>query len=310
MEKSMKIAIIGAGAMGSLFGVKLSSVPENTVYLLDVWTEHVDAVNSHGVLMELGCESTTYENLIASTDAASVGHADLAIILVKSTDTKQAVESNMDVFGPETTIITLQNGLGNVELIREVVGDKNVVAGTTSHGAMVLGPGKIRHTGAGKTIIGELDGSQTDRIKTITDAFNKACIETNLSDDVMSAIWGKLLVNAGINALAGITKCHNGELIEHPELMELLELAVLEGVEVAEAKGIKLGFADPVSRTKEVCMATAKNKASMLQDILNNRKTEIDMINGAIVREGNKLDIATPINAALTNLIHFFEKQR
>jgi 2-dehydropantoate 2-reductase len=304
----MKIVVIGPGAMGCLYGAKLSSVPENKVYLLDIRTERADAINSHGILIEWGGEFTKYKNVVAGTDASSVGYADLVIIFVKSTATKEAVLGHTAVFGPETAVLTLQNGLGNVELISEVIGRKNVIAGTTAHGATVLGPGKVRHAGVGKSIIGELDGKRTERINAICDMFNKAGLETGLSDDVLSVIWDKLLVNTGINALVGITKLYNGELLEHPELIELLELAVTEGAEVAKAKGIKLGFDDPVSRTKDVCRATAKNKASMLQDILNHRKTEIDMINGAIVREGRKLGIVTPINLALTNLIKFIEK--
>jgi len=305
----MKIAIIGAGAMGCLYGAKLSSVAENEVYLLDVWKEHVDAINAQGLLMEESGEFNKYEKLTASTDASAVGHADIAIVFVKSTLTKQAVESNIEVFGPDTVALTLQNGLGNIELIGETVGNERVVAGTTAHGATMLGPGKMRHAGTGKTIIGEPGGKETERIKAVCDVFNKAGLQTIVSENVLGVVWDKLLVNVGINALTGITRLYNGQLLEYPEITELLESAVAEGAEVAKAKGVKLGFDDPIAHTKEVCAATAKNKASMLQDILNKKKTEIDMINGAIVRVGKELGIETPVNIALTNLIKFFEKQ-
>ena len=304
----MKIAIIGAGAMGCLYGAKLSSAPENEVHLIDVWREHIDAVNSTGLSMEEESGFEVYGNLNAHTDASEVGFADLAVVFVKSTLTEQAVSSNVEVFGPDTAALTLQNGLGNIDLISKVIGSGKVLAGTTAHGATMLGPGKMRHAGQGMTFIGELDGSKTQRTETIADVFNKAGLETTVSDNILGMVWDKLLVNVGINALTGITKLHNGQLLEYPEIVELLELAVLEGAEIAKAKGVRLGFADPVSHTKDVCAATAKNKASMLQDILNRRKTEIDMINGAIVREGKALGIETPVNNALTNLIRFFEK--
>jgi len=304
----MKIAIIGAGAMGCLYGAKLSLAPENKIFLINRWKEHVDALNAHGLLIESGGEFTKYENFTASTDVSGVGYADLAIICVKSTSTKQAMEEHIGVFGPDTAVLTLQNGLGNVELISEVIGSKNVIAGITAQGSTVLGPGKVRHAGVGKSVIGELDGNRTKRIENVCEMFNKADLETSISDDIMSVIWSKLMVNVGINALSGITKLHNGELLEHPEIAELLELAVTEGAAVARAKGIKLEFDDPVSRAKDVCVATAKNKSSMLQDILKKKKTEIDMINGAIVREGGKLGISTPVNLALMNLIKFIEK--
>ena len=304
----MKIAIIGAGAMGCLFGAKLSAAPENEVHLIDVWKEHVDAINARGLLIEEDGAFAAYENVTAGVDASVCGHADLAVIFVKSTATKRAVQDNLGVFGPKTAALTLQNGLGNVERVREVIGGARVIAGTTAHGATMLGPGKARHAGRGRTVIGESDGSVTERIEAIRDTLNQAGIETDLSDNVLGLLWDKLLVNAGINALTGITRLRNGELLDHPELVDLMERAAREGAAVAKAKGIKLGFDDPVAHTKAVCRATAKNKASMLQDILNHRKTEIDAINGAIVREGALVGVETPINLTLTSIIKFLEK--
>jgi 2-dehydropantoate 2-reductase len=295
--------------MGCLYGAKLSAVAENSVYLLDVWQEHIDAVNSRGLMMESDGKSEKYENLVACSQSEYAGEADLALIFVKSTLTKQAVESSKHVFGPGTAVLTLQNGLGNIELISGAVGRGRVIAGTTAHGATMIGPGKIRHAGRGKTVIGELDGTVSERISAICNAFDKAGIETEITRNVLGVVWDKLLVNVGINALTGITGLLNGQLLEYPELEELLEAAVREGEAVAKALGVKLEFDDPVAHTKEVCRATAKNKASMLQDILNHRKTEIEMINGAIVREGRKLSINVPVNTALTNLIKFREKQ-
>jgi len=305
----MKIAIIGAGAMGCLYGAKLSSVPENQVFLIDVWKEHMDAINSCGLMMEEDGAFNNYGNLNACTDASFAGRADLAVIFVKSTLTREAVQSNIEVFGPDTAALTLQNGLGNIELIGEVIGVENVIAGTTAHGATMLGPGKMRHAGRGMTVIGEISGKESGRVKSICEVFNKAGLETVISDNVVGIVWDKLLVNVGLNALTGITRLYNGQILEHPEIEELMESAVLEGFEVAKAKCVRLGYPDPVSHAKEVCEATAKNKSSMLQDILNRKKTEIDMINGAIVRAGESLGVETPINKALFNLIKFFEKQ-
>ncbi|MCL1982612.1 MAG: 2-dehydropantoate 2-reductase [Clostridiales bacterium] len=304
----MKIAVIGAGAMGSLYGAKLSASPENEVILIDVWKEHVDAINACGLLLEENGELVKYGNVTAFSDASRAGQADLAIIFVKSTMTMQAVLSNIAVFGPKTAAITLQNGLGNVDIISQAVGMENVLAGTTAQGAMVMGPGKVRHSGFGMTAIGELDGKKTARIEAVHGLLEGAGFETTISNNVVGLVWDKLLVNAGINALVGITGLYNGELLEYPELMEVLELAVLEGKAVAESEGVELGFPDPVSHALEVCVSTAKTKASMLQDVLNHRKTEIDMINGAIVRIGSKNGVETPVNKTLTNLIKFIEK--
>lgn len=304
----MKIAIVGAGAMGCLYGAKLSTVPGSEVYLLDVWQDHVDRINEQGLIMEEQGQFITYDKVKASTRAEDIGPCDLAIVFVKSTLTSQAVKSNKAVFGPETIALTLQNGLGNIELITEAIGEKGIIAGTTAHGATMLEPGKIRHAGSGKTIIGELDGSSTARIEKVAQLLKEAEMETEISANVLGLVWDKLLVNVGINALTGITRLHNGQLLNYPEIEELLEAAVTEAAQVALAKGIKLGFADPVGHTKDVCKATAANRSSMLQDVLNKKRTEIDMINGAIVREGAGVQVPTPVNKTLTNLIKFIEK--
>ena len=306
----MKIAVLGAGAMGSLYGAKLSANSKNEVYLVDVWKEHIDAVNLHGLQMEEGDDVLLYENLKGHISSEETGVCDLVIVFVKSTVTKTAVESNAAVFGPNTVALTLQNGLGNIEQISSVIGAERVIAGTTAHGATMLSPGKIRHAGKGKTIIGELGGHESDRIRKMAAVLEDAGMETVISGNVLGLVWDKLLVNVGINALTGITKLYNGQLLDYPEIEELLEKAVSEGVAVARAKGIRLGFDDPVAHTKDLCRATAANKSSMLQDILNGRQTEIDRMNGAIVREGKALGIETPVNLALTNLITYLSRKK
>ncbi len=306
----MKIAVLGAGAMGSLYGAKLSANSKNEVYLVDVWKEHIDAVNLHGLQMEEGDDVLLYENLKGHISSEETGVCDLVIVFVKSTVTKTAVESNAAVFGPNTVALTLQNGLGNIEQISSVIGAERVIAGTTAHGATMLSPGKIRHAGKGKTIIGELGGHESDRIRKMAAVLEDAGMETVISGNVLGLVWDKLLVNVGINALTGITKLYNGQLLDYPEIEELLEKAVSEGVAVAWAKGIRLGFDDPVAHTKDLCRATAANKSSMLQDILNDRQTEIEMMNGAIVREGKALGIETPVNLALTNLITYLSRKK
>ena len=306
----MKIAVLGAGAMGSLYGAKLSANGKNDVHLIDVWKDHIDAVNSHGLQMEEGDDVLLYENLKGHTSSEETGVCDLVIVFVKSTVTRTAVESNAAVFGPNTVALTLQNGLGNIEQISSVIGAERVIAGTTAHGATMLSPGKIRHAGKGKTIIGELGGHESDRIRKMAAVLEDAGMETVISGNVLGLVWDKLLVNVGINALTGITKLYNGQLLDYPEIEELLEKAVSEGVAVARAKGIRLGFDDPVAHTKDLCRATAANKSSMLQDILNGRQTEIDRMNGAIVREGKALGIETPVNLALTNLITYLSRKK
>lgn len=306
----MKIAIIGAGAMGSLYGAQLSKVADNEVWLLDVWRDHVDSINKNGLILEESGRDVVYKNVHASSDPNDCGVADLAVVFVKSILTKQAVETNRVVFGPDTTVLTLQNGLGNIDTIASVIGEKNVIAGTTAHGATVLGPGHIRfasHAGGGATVIGELDGKPSSRLDRVKKNFESAGFEMKISDNVLGLVWDKLLVNVGINALTAILRVRNGELLEHAELEELLEQVVAEGAAVAHAMGIKLINEDAVAHAKEVARLTGPNKSSMHQDILAHRRTEIDMINGAIVREGKAHGVPTPVNGVVTDLIKFIE---
>ncbi len=305
----MKIAIIGAGAMGCLYGGKLSSVGENEVFLIDIRQDYIDAINRDGIFIEENDEMLNYKRVVGTTDPASVGVVDLAVIFVKSTETKAAIEGNKAVFGEHTLAMTLQNGIGNIEILSELLGQYNVIAGTTAHGAYMKGPGRVCHAGFGMTVIGKLSSIGDDRIQPVLNLLNQAGIEATLSDNVLGLVWDKLLVNVGINALTAITGLLNGELLDYPEIEKILEQAVAEGMRVADAKNIQLQYSDPVAHTKDICRATALNKSSMLQDVLHNRKTEVEMINGAIVREGAALGISAPVNDTLANLVRFREKQ-
>ena len=174
----MKIVIIGAGAMGSLYGARLSTVPTNEVYLLDVWEDHVNAINERGLLVQEGEDFVKYDKVKASSDAQSIGVCDLAIIFVKSTLTSIAVKSNKAVFGPETIALTLQNGLGNIELISEEVKEENIIAGTTAHGACWTRKDPMPER---KNHNRELDGSRSERIEKLAQNFNEAILETEIS---------------------------------------------------------------------------------------------------------------------------------
>jgi len=307
----MKIAILGAGGMGSNYGGKLSTVPENEVYLLDVFEAHVNKVNSDGLTIEFNGADTVYKNLKASTKAEDVGVCDLVLIFVKGTATAEALISNKALFGPDTMALTLQNGWGNVEVISSVIGPDNVAAGTTEQGAVFVGPGKVKvgNNGKGKTVIGDLRGEVTDRIKTVAKTLSDAGFETYTSGSVKNLIWDKLLVNVGINGVGAATNLKNGQMITVPEANEIYVAAIKEAMEVAKALGIKFSNPDPIGHVDEVCEFSAPNQSSMLVDIDKKRITEIDFINGYIVREGKRLGIPTPVNMSITNMIKIKQMQ-
>ncbi len=304
----MKIGIVGAGAMGSLFAWLLVRSGQD-VSLLDVNRELVDKVKKDGLKIEGISGNHTVPIKIAG-DPVDLEKFDLAIIFVKSYDTEVAVKGALSLFGLHTTILTLQNGLGNIEKIARVAGEKRVLGGTTSQGATVLGRGWINYAGSGDTVIGELSGEITGRVKKVAKIFNQADIKTEITGDLTGLIWNKLLINVGINALTALTRLKNGQLLDYPETEEILRMTVEEAVMVGRAKGIQIMDENPVKKVESVCEATSANVSSMLQDIMKGKKTEIEDINGAVVFEGRKLKVPTPANAVLTNLVKIFGKTK
>jgi 2-dehydropantoate 2-reductase len=301
----MRVVIVGAGAMGSLFGYLLHRA-EIEVWLLDNNPGLVAHVKQNGLRIE-GIGGDRVVSIPITANASEIGGGDLIIIFVKAYDTARAIRDAQPLLGKQSVVLTLQNGIGNVEAIAEVAGEERVLAGTIAHGATVLGFGHVRHAGAGETIIGELDGTHTERLQKIVGLFASAALDVHVTEDVNAVLWSKLLVNVGINPLTALTGLSNGELLTHPEIRALMHRAVEEAHRVAMQKGIRLAYPDPLQKVDSVCEATAANISSMLQDLRHGKKTEIDFINGAVVKEGRILGMALPINQALVDLIHLAE---
>lgn len=303
----MKVAILGAGAMGCLYGGTLAEAGHE-VFLIDVWREHVEALNASGLEIEEPDRVRRIKKIRAVTHPSEAGVADLVIVFVKATLTESAMRDALGLVGERTMVLTLQNGLGNVEKLNAAAGAAHVVAGTTGHGSTLLGPGRIRHAGSGDTVIGEQDGTRSERIAALASAFEKAGIVTKISENVMGLIWTKLIVNVGINALTAVTGLRNGQLVEHPETEDLMRAAIEEACAVAGAKGIRFEVDDPLEHTRAIAKRTGENRSSMLQDVLAKRRTEISVINGAVVEEGERLGVPVPVNTVLTKLIQVRER--
>ena len=301
----MKIVIIGAGAMGSLFGGLLSLSGEE-VWLVDIWKEHIDAIRSKDLAIEeKGKVQAVSVN--ATSDITSIGKADLILYFVKTYHTEKAVTDSLVLQKEDTVFLTLQNGLGNEETICKQVDRKKVILGVTGQGATLLGPGQIRHAGWGKTYVGELDGRNTERSDRFSHMFLKAGIETEVSPRIHDLVWEKLFINVGINALAALLGLKNGQLLDYPETMRLMEALVSEAVEVANRKGMRIEV-NPIDRVRGVIEATRENRCSMGQDLDRKRRTEIDAINGAVLMEAEYLGIPVPYNRMITDLIKVIEK--
>jgi 2-dehydropantoate 2-reductase len=231
---------------------------------------------------------------------------DLALVLVKTYSTENALSLVCPICSPSTVFLTLQNGIGNWEQMAEIIGREAVLAGSTAQGATLLRPGVIRHGGNGPTYIGEPHGPVSDRVTRIVEVFRESGLAAESSDNVERLIWEKLIINVGINAITGLTGIRNGVIAQMEEATELCRLAVSEAITVARANGFPVGD-EMVPRVIEVARATARNRSSMGQDIDKKKRTEIDAINGALIRFAEKTGIATPVNRTLTALIKVLE---
>jgi len=301
----VRILIVGAGAIGGLFAYFLIRSGQQVI-MLERNTETVESIKKGGLHIE-GISGEGIIPVEISSRPSRVGEVDLVMLCVKAYDTEHALLETVPLLNNNTLVLTVQNGLGNVEKIAQAVGVENTLGGITAHGATDLSAGKIRHAGKGETIIGALSETNRARVEEIARIFNQAGIETSVTDDVAGTVWSKVIINAAINPLTAILRLRNGELINYPEAREIMKDTVEETVAVAKAKNIHLKWPDPVAQTVRVCQATANNYSSMLQDILNRKRTEIDFINGAIVRESEALGIPAPVNNALTQLVKAIE---
>lgn len=301
----MNIAIVGPGAVGILFGSMLIRSGQN-VSFLDHSKQRVELIKKNGITLKTKDKAITQKVFI--TDKASeLKDIELLIICVKSYNTKEAAELIQPALGENAFVLTLQNGIGNIEIISEIIGEERVIGGVTSQGANVISDGKVQHAGFGDTFIGKINGEVPSFLRSIRELLNKAGFKTSITKDVRSLLWSKLIINVGINALTAITRLHNGDLPKFEGTRLILRQAVAEAVKVAKRKRIKLIYDDAIEKTEAVCEATAQNISSMLQDVLRCKKTEIDYINGAIVRQGQSLGIPTPTNTLLWHLLKSIE---
>ena len=303
-----RIAVLGAGAMGSLFGGLLAEGGLE-VALIDVWQDHIDEINNNGLKIT-GEGGDRFVQLEASTNPAEIGEVDVVLVQTKARSTEEAVRAAGCLFADHTVAISFQNGLGNEDVIAEIVGRDRVLGGVTAQGSAILGPGIIRNAGNLPSQIGELAGGISDRVKRIAEVFTAAGLETVASEDIMKDIWKKLLANIGINAMSALCNFRVGEIFDVPETKETILEAVDEAVLVARAAGVDIDS----NETKQLLFkitgkgGTGSNRSGMLVDVLNKKRTEIDFINGAVVKLGKKYGIPTPVNETLTAAVKGLER--
>lgn len=304
----MKVAVLGAGAMGSVIGGLLAK-GGNDVTLIDVWQEAVDAINSRGLLIDDKTGNSETIKIRATTNPASVGPVDLVLVFVKCYHTEAAVRGAAALFGPETVVLSLQNGWGNGPRIANIVGKDRLLLGVCYHSATVLGPGHVQHGGRGMTFLGELDGTASERAQHVAAVLNQAGIECTATPAVLKEIWSKLALNACTLPTSALLRFYAPELVRHESMLDLMKALLREVVAVAQAQKIPLEFDErwqSITGLLERCAPNAKS--SMFQDVEKGRRTEIDVINGAVMEEGRHHSIATPYNDAMAWMVRSLEE--
>lgn len=296
----MKVSIIGAGAMGGLFGSLMTEAGLD-VQLVDIWQEHVREIKAKGLRINRDGH-IRHVRLDIYTDYRRTRPADLIVVFVKGPQTGEAAAAAAEIIESGGVVLTLQNGVGNAAVLAKELDPAKVITGATSYGSTVLGPGSILHAGIGPTVIGPWAGADMQKVQAAAELLNAATIQTEVMDDVEALVWNKLMVNLGINAIVALTGIRNGQLLDLEDTRELSRMAVEEGLAVARAKGIAVRQ-DAVEHCWWVAEQTGKARASMGQDVDAKRLTEIETINGVIVRLGRELGLETPVNFALTALV-------
>lgn len=301
----MKIAVIGAGAMGLYFGSLLSR--NNNVTFIDSFQGQVDSINNNGItLIEYDNTTTNYKNVIGKKSGDVNDKFDLIIILVKSYYLLDTLNQNKNLFYDDTIVLTLQNGAGNDKKIEQFVNKENILIGTTTNNCTNMGDATTKHNGVGHTTIGSKYNNNII-VEKVYNLFIDAKIDTIISNDIQRVLWSKLFVNLSINSYTALTSTRIGFLYENTHAWNICRMLVSEAVYVAEADGTHFNLDEALNFVKDVCLNSKNGYSSMYQDRKKKVKMEIDAINGAIVEQAKLYNIKTPYNLMMVELIHSIE---
>lgn len=293
--------------MGSVIGSFLAEAGAEVV-LVDIAKPVVDAILADGLIVVDREGNQRSIQIAATTDLETVGIVDLLIVFVKCYHTEAAVSNASSLLGKDSVVLSLQNGWGNAERISRIVGAEKVLVGVSYHSATVLEPGRVRHGGKGPTYLGELNGQASDRAKKVAEFLSGSGLEVQASGEVLQEIWSKLALNAVTLPTSVLARLTADRLLESAEMISIMRHLLQEVVAVAEAQKINLDFEKRWAAITGLLQLLAPGtKGSMFQDIEQRRRTEIDVINGAIVEAGEQYQVFTPYNRVMVNLIKALE---
>ena len=304
----MKIAVIGTGAMGSVYAGLLAAAG-NEVWAIDTWQAHVDAIRSDGLRVE-GASGDRVVRLPATSRASEAGGAQLIVIATKAMDVEAAAQSALDLLSGDTTVLTIQNGLGSADTAMRVLGTDRVVVGVAGgFGASIKAPGHAHHNAWEFLRLGELKEPVTERITSIANTWRKAGFQVTTHDGMEQMIWHKLICNTCYSGACTVLHSTIGEVLDNPSAWQVASACAVEAFRVAHARGIELTFENPVEYVREFGLKMPRARPSVLLDHLAKRKSEIEFINGAIVSTARECGTAAPYNEAITALVKAKEEQ-
>ncbi len=300
----MKIAVIGAGAMGSIYGGRLSL--KNDVYLVDTSTQIIDAVNANGLTLEENGQENIYRPH-AVTDTKGLAPVDVIILFVKALYSRAALDSNKHLIGSHTYLMTLQNGSGHEDILSGFAPKERIIIGTTEDNGAVLAPGKVRHGGKGNTNVGMLTEDTENFLPKLKEAFDECGFNVRIHANIQQLIWNKLFVNVALSAVTGVLKCEIGCVTENEFAFTLTKKLLHEAVTTAHALGLEADEEKLLDEIREVGKNSPHGVTSICADLRAGRRTEVDTISGSVVRAAAKCGVSVPCHEFIVNLIHAME---
>jgi 2-dehydropantoate 2-reductase len=304
----MKIAVVGAGAMGAIFGARFAQAGHDT-HLVDVAVPLVDKINSDGITVVRGDDETVTQ-VPATTDPASVGPVDLVVFCVKCYHTPSAAEAARPLVDSSTVVASLQNGWGNGDVLAGVFPPEQIVVGVTYNSGTVLDVGRVAHPGVGPTTVGSFTDGEGGGPERLAEALTDGGLEATVASPIRPEIWKKLILNAATLPTGALIGMNAGALTAHPEMKELVSETAREAVAVARALGYDIDEQERIDAIHGLLERAGPARGSMLQDFEAGRRTEIDVINGAVVRAAGDTDVPVPINRAFVALVKGWESQQ
>ena len=303
----MRVAVIGGGAMGGMFAARIARAGGDVI-VVDAADEVTRAISERGIEVSAGGQTTTTK-VAATGSIREARDASAAIVFVKAHHTPAVAEQLRSCVHPGMTVVSLQNGWGNADVLARTVAATQLVIGVTYHSCTVLGPGQVAHTGTGPTVVGPLrEGGDMERAERIAALLTSAGLDAAATADVRTEIWKKLILNAATLPVAAVTRLRAGEMADGGEVQALVDALAGEAVAVAGVLGLKIDLGERTDRIHAVLAGAGQGKPSMLQDVEAQRKTEIEVVNAAVVAAAHEAGVSVPVNEAMVALVHGVER--